>query len=355
MIRDPVCGMKVDTEDYSYEYNDKKYHFCSEGCMEKFKSSPETFSQRHLYDLVIIGGGPAGLTAAVYASVLKIDTFLVTTNIGGQAIDSTKIKNYMGFDFITGKELVEKFKSQFLHEHYLDHKIDEVIRIEKVNDDFKITMRSGNELLARSVIIASGMKGRKLKVPGEEKLQRRGISYRSVQDIELFQGLDIVVVGGGNSGVQTANDFVRIGCRVTLVSKGESTADAADVIELKKHKNVVIMENHDVVEIRGEDKVEGVIVQSLETLEKKNIACRGVFIQIGLSPNTEFCSDLVSLNKRREIIIEPDCSTNVEGIFACGDVTNAFGKRIVIASGEGAKAALSARKYIMNHTEIGNK
>jgi alkyl hydroperoxide reductase subunit F len=354
MIRDPVCGMKVDTEDYSYEYNDKIYHFCSEGCMEKFKSSPETFSQRHLYDLVIIGGGPAGLTAAVYASVLKIDTFLITTNIGGQAIDSTKIKNYMGFDFITGKELVEKFKSQFLHEHFLDHKIDEAIRIEKVNGDFKITMRSGNELLAKSVIVASGMKGRKLKVPGEDRLQRRGISYRSVQDIELFQGLDILVVGGGNSGVQTANDFVRIGCRVTLVSKGELTADAADVIELKKHENVEIMEKHDIVEIQGADRVKGVIIQSLETLEKKKIACRGVFIQIGLSPNTEFCRKLVNLNEKQEIIIQSDCSTNIEGLFACGDVTNAFGKRIVIASGEGAKAALSARKYILNRSESSN-
>jgi alkyl hydroperoxide reductase subunit F len=115
------------------------------------------------------------------------------------------------------------------------------------------------------------------------------------------------------------------------------------------------MEYHDVVEIQGKDKVEGVVVQSLETLEKNNIACRGVFIQIGLSPNTEFCGKLVDLNKKQEIIIQPDCSTNIEGLFACGDVTNAFGKRIVIASGEGAKAALSARKYLLNRSERGNK
>jgi len=355
MIRDPVCGMGVENEDLSYEYENNRYYFCSKGCFEKFKASPEEFSQRYLYDLVIIGGGPAGLTAAVYASVLKIDTFLITTDIGGQAIDSTKVKNYMGFDFITGKELVDKFKAQFIHEHYLDHKIDEVIKIERIDSDFKLTTRSRGEILARSIIVASGMKRRKLGVPGEERLQRRGISYRSVQDITLFEGLDIVVVGGGNSGVQTANDFVKLGCTVTLVSKGMLTADSTGIMELKKHENVSIMENHDIVEIQGEEKVEGVVIQSLETMKNRTIQCQGVFIQVGLSPNTEICEDFVDLNEKREIIIQPDCSTNVEGIFACGDVTNAFGKRIVIASGEGAKAALSARRYLLNRTKGGNK
>jgi alkyl hydroperoxide reductase subunit F len=343
--------MEVDNEDYSYEYENRKYLFCSKGCHEKFKSSPAEFSQRYLYDLVIVGGGPAGLTASVYASALKIDTFLITTDIGGQAIDSTNIKNYMGFDFISGKVLVDKFKAQFLHEHYLDHKIDEVIQIEKIGSDFRLATRSRGDILARSVIVASGMKRRKLGVPGEERLQRRGVSYRSVQDITLFKDLDIVVIGCGNSGVQTANDFVKLGCNVTLVSKGKLTTDSTDIMELKKYENVNIMEKHDIVEIQGEEKVEGAVIQSLETMEIKSIECQGVFIQIGLSPNTEFCGDLVSMNEKREIIIRPDCSTNVEGLFACGDVTNAFGKRIVIASGEGAKAALSARNYLLNRIE----
>ncbi len=347
MIKDPVCGMEIEGEEFVFEFEGKRYYFCSAGCREKFMHSPRKFSQKYTYDLVIIGGGPAGLTAAVYASVLRIDTMLVTKDIGGQAVDSSKIKNYMGFDFISGKDLVKKFRDQFLHHHYLDHMIDEVVKITRSEKGFEVLTRGGKIIHTRAIIIATGMKRKKLGVPGEEKLLRRGVSYRSVQDITLFKGLDVVVVGGGNSGIQTAQDLKKLGCRVTLVSQGKLIGDEAEIEELRKSEKVEILEGYDVLEIKGEDKVEGVIIQSRENSRKIEIPCQGVFIQIGLLPNTEFCRGLVRLNEKGEIIINPDCSTSVEGIFACGDVTNAFGKRIVIASGEGAKAALSAKKYLL--------
>jgi alkyl hydroperoxide reductase subunit F len=348
MIKDPICGMVVKSEEFAFEFEGKKYFFCSQGCLDKFKNSPKELLQKHVYDLVIIGAGPAGLTAAVYASVLKIDTFLIARDIGGQAVDSSKIKNYMGFDFITGKELVKKFENQFLHEHYLAHKIDEVVKVNRRDGDFEILTKEKNRVLARAVIIATGMKRRKIGIPGEERLLRKGVSYSSVQDTALFKGLDVVVVGGGNSGIQTASDLKNISCKVTLVSKGKLVADESGIKELKKGDKVDILEGYDVIEIQGEDKVEGVIIQSQADLTTKRIPCRGVFIQIGFLPNTELCQGLVKLNEKKEIIINPDCSTNVEGIFACGDVTNCFGKRIVIASGEGAKAALSAKRYLLN-------
>ena len=190
------------------------------------------------------------------------------------------------------------------------------------------------------------MKKRKLGIPGEERLVRKGISYSVVQDIALFKGLDIVVIGGGNSGVQTADDLTKIGCKVSLVTKGKMIADKKNIDQLRSNERVKIYEEHDVVEILGENKVEGVILQSEKDFETIHLTCNGVFIQVGFLPNTEFCRDIMSLNKDGEIIINPDCSTSTPGIFACGDVTNAYGKRIIIASGEGAKAILSVKKYL---------
>jgi alkyl hydroperoxide reductase subunit F len=347
MIKDPICGMVVENEEFAFEFEGSRYFFCSAGCRDKFQSSPKDFSQNYVYDLIIVGGGPAGLTTAVYASALKIDTFLIARDIGGQAVDSTKIKNYMGFDFISGRELVKKFENQFLHEHYLAHKIDGVVKINRRDGNFEILTKHKNRVLASAVIIATGMKRRRLGVPGEEELQRKGVSYSSAQDTALFKGLDVVVVGGGNSAVQTASDLRNIGCKVTLVSKGRLIADESGIKQLNKAEKMDILEGYEVVEIQGKDKVEGAVIQSQADLTTKRIPCRGVFIQIGFLPNTEFCRDLVKLNERKEIVINPDCSTDVEGLFACGDVTNCFGKRIIIASGEGAKAALSVKRYLL--------
>lgn len=351
IVKDPVCGMQVENKDFCVEYNGRKLFFCSQGCRDKFEENPEKFSEGYIYDLIIIGGGPAGLTAAVYASVLKIHTFLITEDIGGQAIDSSKIKNYMGFDFITGPELVQKFRNQFLHSHYLDHRMDEVLEINKANDNFEIVTRNKNRFLTKAIIIASGMKRRKLGVPGEDRLLRKGISHSAVQDTSLFSGSQVVVVGGGNSGIQTAKNLLQTDCKVTLVEKANIAADPSELESLKQNPDFQILDHHDLIEIQGQDKVEAAVVQSLDDLQKKKISCSGVFIQVGLIPNTEFCRNLLELNENGEIRIKPDCSTNIEGIFACGDVTDVFGKRIIIASGEGAKAALNTKQYLARKKE----
>lgn len=343
MTKDPICGMDVESKRFAYEIEGKKYFFCSQGCLEKFKSS----SEKLVYDLVIIGAGPAGLTAAVYASVLKVNAFLITKNIGGQATGSTGIKSYLGFDFISGKELVDKFEHQFLHEHYSEHKIDEVIKINRIGGIFEVLSKDGGRITAFSLIIATGIRQKALGIPGEEKLLHRGVSYCSVQDAALFKGQDVVVVGGGNFAVKEAIELKNSGCKVSLISKEKLDADSSDILELKKGSAVNILEYYDVTEIKGEDKVDGVIIQSSDKSTTKQIPCRGVFIESGFLSNTEFCQDLVKLNEKGEIIINSDTSTNVEGIFACGDVTNCFGKRIIIASGEGAKACLAVKEYLL--------
>jgi alkyl hydroperoxide reductase subunit F len=333
-VNDPICGMQVDSDNFSTVSNDRVYYFCSQGCKDRFEAETEQYDKSSKYDLIIIGAGPAGLTAAVYASVLRLHTFLISKDIGGQAIDSTKIRNYMGFDFITGPELIDKFKNQFLHRHYLEHVIDEV------------TSRSKNVYLAKSVIIGSRMKRRELGIPGEKRFLRKGVSHSALQDTSIFAGKHIIVVGGGNSGVQTARGLLQSNCQVTLIEKANITADSSELEILAINPDFKILDKHDVVEIYGENRVEGVEIQSLEDMTKQKIACSGVFIQVGLIPNTEFCIDLIKLNGKGEIRIKQDCSTTTEGIFACGDVTEVSGKRIIIASGEGAKAALSAKQYL---------
>jgi len=314
-------------------------------------NSPKEVLQKRTFDLIIVGAGPAGLTAGVYASTLKIDTFLVAKDIGGQAIDTTEIKNYMGFDFISGKDLIRKFEEQLVKQHFIRHKIDEVIQIVRTGNGFEVITENHGKFFATAVIIASGMKRKNLGVPGEERLQRKGVSYGLVHDLALYKGLEVAVVGGGNSGVQTTDELLKDDCKVTLISEGKLTADQSLIDEIKKSTALKILEDFEVLEIQGEDKVEGVVVRSRYNSMVKQISCRGVFIEIGFLPNNEFCRDLVELNEKGEIIINRDCSTSTEGIFACGDVTNAFGKRIIIASGEGAKAALSAKKYLSSKKE----
>jgi YHS domain-containing protein len=151
---DPICGMLVSSKAFSSEYHGRTYYFCSRGCRGRFEAETEQYGKSKEYDLGIIGGGPAGLTAAVYASVTRLHTFFISEDIGGQAIDSTKIKHYMGFDFITGPELVEKFKDQFLDRHYLEHVIDEVTRNSPKDGDYEIITRNRNSCLARAVYLA---------------------------------------------------------------------------------------------------------------------------------------------------------------------------------------------------------
>jgi alkyl hydroperoxide reductase subunit F len=226
-----------------------------------------------------------------------------------------------------------------------------VTSIKTKDADYEIITRNNDSFLAKTIIIASGMKRRKLGIPGELRLLRKGVSHSALQDTSIFAGKHVVVVGGGNSGVQTARGLLQSGCQVTLVEKANITADPSELEILTRNPDFEILDKYDLTEIYGDDKVEGVEVQSLGDMTKRKIVCNGVFIQVGLIPNTEFCLDLVDLNEKGEIKINPDCSTSADGIFACGDVTEVYGKRIIIASGEGAKAALSAKQYLARTQE----
>ena len=352
MKKDPVCNMDVDESSaITTEYNGNIYYFCSEGCKSRFLEEKKDKAPRTSYDLIIIGGGPGGLTAAVYAATLRMNAFLITKDLGGQAIDSTKIENYMGYDFITGPELIDKFQYQLLHSNYIDHMMTEVEKVEPVEGGFNVTTSELKKYFAKTLIISTGMTRRKLKVPGEEEFQRKGVFYGNIQDLSFVQGEDVAVIGGGNSALQMAENLHSVAKNISLISTTKLSADAVVIERVSKLTNLKIYEEYKVLEFKGDTTLSGVIIRKMASDETIEISAKGVFIAIGLQPNTSWISHLVDLNERGEIVIKPDCSTSHPGIFAAGDVTNAFGKRIIIASGEGAKAALAARHYILKLRE----
>jgi alkyl hydroperoxide reductase subunit F len=324
------------------------YYFCSEGCRDRFLKERASKLPRTNYDMVIVGGGPAGLTAAVYAATMKMDAFLIAKDLGGQAVDSTKIENYMGYDFITGPQLIEKFQEQLVRTHYIDHVISEVERIEPAEDGFHVTTSELRTYAAKAVIVTTGMARRTLGVEGEERFQRKGVFYGNIQDLSFVQDKDVVVVGGGNSALQMVENLHGSAARIHLVSVTELTGDQVIIERVRCLDNVDIYEEYKVTAFTGDRTLDGVVIRKMAGEETVSLPAQGVFIAIGFKPNSGLLSHLVDLNERGEIVIQPDCSTSYPGIFAAGDITNAFGKRIIIASGEGAKAALAARQYLLD-------
>jgi NADH-dependent peroxiredoxin subunit F len=349
MKRDPVCNMECSADSaIRAEVEGEEYYFCSEGCRDRFLKERSSRGARTNYDLVIVGGGPAGLTAAVYAATMKMDAFLIAKDLGGQAVDSTKIDNYMGYDFITGPQLIEKFQEQLVRTHYIDHVISEVERIEPAENGFHVTTSELRTYSAKTVIVTTGMARRTLGVEGEERFQRKGVFYGNIQDLSFVQGKDVVVVGGGNSALQMVENLHGIAAHIHLVSVTELTGDQVIIERVRCLGNVDIYEEYKVVEFTGDRALDGVVIRKMAGEETISLPAEGVFIAIGFRPNSGLVTHLVDVNDRGEIMIQPDCSTSYPGIFAAGDITNAFGKRIIIASGEGAKAALAARQYLLN-------
>ncbi len=348
-MRDPICNMECSEDSaIATEFQGLTYYFCSEGCRDKFLEEHTCGFPRTSYDLIIVGGGPAGLTAAVYASTMKMDAFLIAKDLGGQALDSTKIENYMGYDFITGPQLIEKFKEQLVRTHYIDHVLAEVEKIELAERGFRVTTSELKTYTAKAVIVTTGMTRRALGIEGEEKFQRKGVFYGNIQDLSFVQNEDVVVVGGGNSALQMVENLHGIAAHIHLVSVTELTGDSVIIDRVRCMSNVDIYAEYKAIEFAGNRTLEGVVIRKMAGEETLNLRVKGVFIAIGFKPNTGLVTHLVDLNERGEIMIQPDCSTLYPGIFAAGDITNAYGKRIIIASGEGAKAALAARQYLLD-------
>jgi len=304
-----------------------------------------------MYDLIVVGGGPAGLSATVYAARKRLNTLLITKDIGGQVNWTTGVENYLGYQFIEGSELISKFQEQ-VNQFPIDQKIDSNVSIvKKEQTHFEVITADGEKFLSKTILIATGKRPRRLNVPGETELTGRGVTYCSVCDGPIFAGQRVAVIGGGNSALEAALDMVKIAERVILVSSTPLTGDPILIEKIAEAKNLSSFLEYEVKEIHGDKLVEGITIQSLKNKETKRLNVTGIFVEIGLVPNSELVKGLVTLNKAGEIPVDCQSETEIPGLFAAGDVTTVPEKQIVVAAGEGAKAALRAHRYLQRLAE----
>lgn len=299
-----------------------------------------------MYDFMIIGAGPAGLAAAVYAARKRLSTLLISRDIGGQVNFTRDIENYLGYQFIEGPELIGKFNEQ-VAKYPIDQKIGyNVARVARIPGGFEATAENGETYQSRVVIFAAGKRPRPLNVPGEKEFVGKGVSYCAICDGPVFAGKRVAVIGGGNSGVEAALDLVKIAEHVHLIEFKQLSAEPILIERLHQSPNVTILTEHQVEKIAGKDFVEAIQIKDLKTGETKRLDVGGIFIEIGLIPNSEAVKGLAELNRWGEVVINSACETSVPGLYAGGDVSSVPEKQIVIATGEGAKAALQAHRYL---------
>lgn len=299
-----------------------------------------------VYDLIILGAGPAGITAAVYAVRKRLDFLVVTLDIGGQTALSGDIENYTGYQFVSGAELTLKFQE---HMESFGTKVnmpEEVREIKSENNLIK-TVTDKSQYLSKTVIIATGKRPRKLDVEGEAEFKNKGVTYCATCDGPLFSDKKVAVIGGGNSGLEAALQMVKISPKVYIVDVVPVlTGDPIMIGKLKQSPKVEIWNNSQLKRIYGDNFVSGIEVEKAGKIH--NLAVEGVFVEAGLTPNSSFATAL-KLNKRGEIVIDSFNKTSLEGVFAAGDVTDIPEKQIIIACGEGSKACLSVFKYLATH------
>ncbi len=311
----------------------------------------EQLNDKGVFDLLVVGGGPAGAAAAIYSARKGIKTGIVTDRFGGQVLDTLAIENFISISATEGPRLVAA-----LEEHVGDYPVD-VMKHERakrlnVGDTLQLELESGARLSARSVIISTGARWRDMNVPGEHEYRTRGVTYCPHCDGPLFKGKRVAVIGGGNSGVEAAIDLAGVVAHVTLLEFADQLK-ADDVLQrkLKSLDNVEIITSARTTEVVGDGRqVTGLKYEARKTGELHDLAVAGIFVQIGLLPNTNWLEGTVELSKHGEVVVDPRGQTSVPGVFAAGDCTTVPFKQIIIAAGDGARAALGAFEFLIRES-----
>lgn len=307
------------------------------------------FAEKEPFDVLVVGGGPAGAAAAIYAARKGVRTGIVAERFGGQILDTLGIENFISVKYTEGPKLAAS-----LEEHVKQYDIDimnlqRAKRLEK-KDLIEIELENGAVLKSKTVIIATGARWRNLGVPGEAEFKNKGVAYCPHCDGPLFEGKHVAVIGGGNSGIEAAIDLAGIAKHVTVLEfMPELKADAVLQERLYSLPNVTVLKNVQTKEITGTDKVNGITYIDRATGEEHHIELQGVFVQIGLVPNTDWLDGTIERNRFGEIIVDKHGATNIPGVFAAGDCTDSAYKQIIISMGSGATAALSAFDYLIRN------
>ncbi|WP_333838086.1 alkyl hydroperoxide reductase subunit F [Novosphingobium sp.] len=313
----------------------------------------EKIAAKDAFDVLVVGGGPAGAAAAIYAARKGIRTGVVADRFGGQVLDTMGIENFISVPHTEGPKLVAQ-----LEQHVKDYEVDvmnaqQAVALKRANGDglHHVELANGASLKAKTVILSTGARWRQMGVPGEDEYKNKGVAYCPHCDGPLFKGKRTAVIGGGNSGVEAAIDLAGLVSHVTLIEfDNQLRADAVLQTKLRSLPNVTIITSALTTEVLGDgSKVNGLVYKNRESGELHTIELEGIFVQIGLVPNTEWLNGSLALTNRGEIEVDTHNATNVPGVFAAGDCTTVPFKQIVIAMGEGSKASLAAFDYLIRH------
>ncbi len=302
-----------------------------------------------MYDVIIIGAGPAGMTAGIYTARRKLNTLVLAKDAGGQMVWSADVENYTGYSMISGADLTLKFQEHMgsLKED-LEVKIGvEVSKLEKNITSFSVEDTKGNVYYSKTIIIASGKLPRHLGVPGEKELFGKGVAICATCDGPLYKGKNVAVVGGGNSAMDAICALSKVAKQVYVINMSDDyTGEGLVKDRINAIPNVKTYHQSKVVKINGTNNVEGMVIQHMGKPDEE-LAVNGIFVEIGYEPSVSF-ANLVTKNEHNEIKVDKDLQTNVPGIFAAGDINDAWGEQIIIAAGEGAKAAMAVSNYLTN-------
>ncbi len=299
-----------------------------------------------LYDVIIIGGGPAGLNAALYAARKVLKILLITEDIGGQLRDTWEIDNYLGYSG-EALELIEKFESHVDNYDIQKRVGSKVASLDLTGRIKSVKTDDGETCYAKTVILAMGKRPKTLNIPGETDFLGRGVAYCSTCDAPFYTDANVAVIGGGNSALEAVIDLDKVARRVYMVSLTELTGDPILQNRVRTFSKVNLYTRHNTTRIIGEESVAGIEIESLDTGEKIRLDVEGVFVEIGLLSNSKLIIGTLLTNQMGEIVVDSECRTGIPGVFACGDVTSVPFKQVTIAAGEGAKAALAAYNYLL--------
>lgn len=298
-----------------------------------------------MYDLIVIGGGPAGLTATVYAIRKRLNVLLISKDLGGKTNYRLALPWIEDYQVIRGLEIVEKFRRELEYLTFA-RQMDVVERVQPHPNGFAVHLKNGEQLVTRAVIIATGAKQQRLIIPGEKEFMMRGLCYSALSYAPLFIDRSTIVVGDGDLALRSAAELAVVARHVHLIGAGSIIHEQILGKKLAKAENVTILENHRVVEVIGNGFAERVVVEGPDG-DIQELEADGTFIELGLLPNSQMVSDLLELNEQGQIRVDCHARTSLPGIFAAGDVTDSYAEQVLVAVGEGAKAALSAYEYLL--------
>ncbi len=297
-----------------------------------------------MHELIILGGGPAGLTATVYAIRKRLDVLLITANLGGKTNLNLQLPFVERHQIITGREIVDRFAREV---EYLEFArvFDRVERVEAIEGGFAVHTRSGACHEAKALIVATGARGKLMNVPGEKEFMMRGLCYSAISYAHLFMDHDAVVIGDGGKALRGAAELAQIARQVYLVAPTHGELDSALGRKLRAADNVTILEGYQVREVKGDLYARSLVIT--RDGEQQELQADAIFVELGLEPHSNFVADLVELDENGRIKVDRANRTSRPGIFAAGDVTNVYAEQVLVAVGEGAKAALSAYEYLL--------